>query len=87
MGNPITWTIPGAAPEDFIFQYLVTGRGWVQREVISSAPVVFTVTEVTFSAISVTLTILDPVPLDGVRMVCSGDMLQILAPSSSKFYY
>ena len=87
MGNLITWTIPGAAREYFIFQHLVTGRGWVQREVISSTPLVFTVTEATPSAISVTLTILDPVPLNGVRMECSGDMLQILAPSPSKFYY
>ena len=85
MGNLITWSISGA-PNEFIFQYLVTPQGSAQMEVISSAPVVFTVTEATSSAISVTLTILDPVPLNDVRMECSGDMLQILAPSSSKFY-
>ena len=85
MGNPITWSISGA-PNDFIFQHLVTRQGWAQREVISSAPVVFTVNEATFSAISVTLTILDPVALNGVRMECSGDIILILAPSSSKFF-
>ena len=86
MDNMITWSISGA-PNEFIFQHSVTLQGNAQREVISSAPVVFTVTEATSSAISVTLTILHPVPLNNMRMECSGDMLQILAPSSSKFYY
>ena len=69
MGNDITWKFSGAQNDfifHFIFQYLVTPQGWVQKEVISSAPVVFTVTGATFSAISVTLTFLDPVSLNVV---------------------
>ena len=83
MNELLMWSISGAR-DDFQFQHLVTFEGFVQRETISSAPVVFTVIEASPSTISVTLTILDPVPVNGARMECSGDMLQIVTPSSSK---
>ena len=85
MGNPITWIISGQ--DDFVFQHLLTPEGTVRRETISSATLLFTVTEATSSTISVTMTILDPVPLNGVRIECNGDMLQILTPSSSMFLF
>ena len=84
-GELLTWSISGAL-DDFEFQRFVTPEGTVRREVISSAPVVFTVTEATASTISVTLTILDPVPLNGGRMECRRDVLQIVAASTSKYY-
>ena len=86
LGNSITWSISGAQ-NVFVFQHFLTPEGTVQRETISSATVLFTVTEATLSSISVTMTIIDPVPLNGVRMECDGDMLKILAPSSSMSFF
>ena len=84
MNELLMWSISGAR-DAFQFQLFATPEGFVRRETISSAPLVFTVIEATPSSISVTLTILDPVPLNGARMECRGDMLQIVTPSSSKF--
>ena len=86
MGNQITWSVSGVQ-DDFIYQRFLTPEGTVQRETTSAATVLFTVTEATSSTVSVTMTILDPVPLNGVRMECDGDLLQILAPSSSMSFY
>ena len=82
MNGLLMWSISGAR-DAFQFQRFATPEGFVRRETISSTPVVFTVIEATPSTISVTLTILDPVPLNGARMECRGDMIQIV--TSSKF--
>ena len=88
MNELLMWSISGAR-DVFEFQRFATPEGFVCRETISSAPVVFTVIEATLSSISVTLTILDPVSLNGARIECRGDMLQIVIPSkfNIKSYY
>jgi len=48
---------------------------------VASVPVVFRITNTTSSFFSVTVTIPDPVPLNGVLVDCEGDLLEIIAPN------
>jgi len=83
-GDNMIWRFTGRpirAEGLFDFNRFYDFEGEEHNALVANVPVLFRVTNITPSFISVTVTIPGPVPLNGVQMDCNGDVLEIIAPS------
>jgi len=85
-GNLLTWILfrQSSQVDRADFHRFLRPEGYTENHMIDSVSLVYSVTSETPSY-SVTLSIPDPVPLNGVRIDCNRDMLEIIAPNEG--YY